>query len=237
MGLFMGKIDIIPGLYQQKLVDFLDSRGVLYKLRKNGLRMEGDQGTLITTLGEFFQVHCLLEEAKNILPEHTALRTEAAKRAVACAWQHGTQVLCDYLQEFRRIHLEGFICFRLRNVISEVRYLARLYAEELVQEEKYREFLMLLQSYVQECVPLVDTVLLLADTAGQHHLFTENGVEITYDYADLEDAASLSNEDDVILSSLLTIAPRVVYLYGEDRSSNPCLVDTIRKIFSVQEIC
>lgn len=241
----METINILPGLYQDALEKFLKQNGMTVTRSEDALVIPGDEAKAAALLGEFLQNRCLLEEAKRVLrPEcglpccpNASLREEAALRAVSCTHKEAEQALLEYFTESHTLHLEGFLRFRMRAAVCEVRYLARLCAEELMQEEKYREFLMLLQSYVQDCVPLIDTVLLLADTAGSHHLFTENGVEITYDYADLEDAESLENEDDVILSSLLTIAPRTVYLYGKDRSANPCLVDTIRKIFSVQEIC
>ena len=127
--------------------------------------------------------------------------------------------------------------FRLRADVADARYTAQLCIRELIQEEKYRDFLMLLQSYVQECEPILENVLLLSDAKGHLHLFAEEGTEVTYEYADLDDAAALQSEEDLILSALLTIAPRCVYLYKRDSEWNTCLVDTIRKIFSVRELC
>ncbi len=234
----MEKITIIPGQYQEALTQFLQHQNIKVTSRGQNLELWGEKDTVAHLLGAFLEKHCLLSEAEKVLAHFEgSFKTQAAERAVACTHKETGKELLNYFTQQNYLHLEGFIRFRLKFQKEEVRYLAHLCAKEILQEEKYREFLMLLQTYVKECEPLVDTVLLMADGAGAHHLYTETGVEITYDYADLEDAEALENEDDVILSSLLTIAPRTVYLYGKDRSANPCLVDTIRKIFSVREIC
>lgn len=234
----MDKITIVPGRYHTSLTEFLHQQNI--KMKKSGQTLEiwGEKNKIATLLGTFIENHCLLAEAEKALFDFDKqFRTQAAERAVSCTHKETGRELTTYFTHQNYLHLEGFVRFRLKFQMKEIRYLAHLCAKELAQEEQYREFLTLLQAYVRESEPLVDTVLLMADGAGTHHLYTETGVEITYDYADLEDVEALESEDDVILSSLLTIAPRTVYLYGKDRSSNPCLVDTIRKIFSVREIC
>ena len=234
----MDKITIVPGQYQNSLTQFLQQTDIKVTSHGQTLELWGEKESIAQIIGTFIENYCLLREAERVLEEFEQdFKKQAAQRAVAYTHKETSKEILAYFTQQNHLHLEGFIRFRLKFQKEEVRYLAHLCAKEILQEEKYRDFLMLLQTYVKECEPLVDTVLLMADGAGAHHLYTETGVEITYDYADLEDAEALENEDDVILSSLLTIAPRTVYLYGKDRSANPCLVDTIRKIFSVREIC
>ncbi|MBR5500575.1 MAG: hypothetical protein IKV74_03520 [Clostridia bacterium] len=232
----MEKFYVIPGTYTQTLqATFKEKISIL----KEGSTWEisAKLETLSEVLCSFIEETYLYKEAQKRFPRGNQRHfTEAFRRAAKNNRKNIAKILQAYLQDNKTLHVEGFLRFRLQEVLSELCYCIQLSLREIEQEEQYRDFLMLLQTYVKDSDPLVDTVLLLADGMGQHHIFTETGIEITYDYADLEDVACLENEDDVILSSLLTIAPRTVYLYGHDHSANPCLVDTIRKIFSVREI-
>ena len=227
---------VIPGTYTQVLQTVF--QGKISILEEGNLwKISAPADTLVPLFCTFAEETYLYKEArKRFVHANERFFTEAFRRAVQNNRKNIAKIFGDYLKEYNTLHVEGFLRFRLQEVLSELCYCIQLSLRELEQEEQYRDFLMLLQTYVKDCDPLVDTVLLLADGMGQHHIFTETGIEITYDYADLEDVACLENEDDVILSSLLTITPRTVYLYGQDRSANPCLVDTIRKIFSVREI-
>lgn len=228
---------VLPGAYTPVLQEVFQTQEMSILEEEKGWQISASPETLTAILCPFIEESYLYKETRKRFDHmDRGIFTEAFRRAAQAHRSKLEEILESYLKEYKTLHVEGFLRFRLRPVLSELCYGIQLTFREIEQEEQYREFLMLLQTYVKECVPLVDTVLLLADSSGQHHLFTENGVEITYDYADLEDAESLENEDDVILSSLLTIAPRTVYLYGENKSANPCLVDTIRKIFSVREI-
>ncbi len=227
---------VFPGTYAQALQEVFQDKISIFK-EAELWKISASAETLVTLLCPFVEENYLYKEArKRFSRTNERIFTEAFQRAAPKNRKNLAKIFSDYLREYNTLHIEGFLRFRIREVLSELCYCIQLALREMEQEEKYRDFLMLLQTYVKDCDPLVDTVLLLADGMGQHHIFTETGIEITYDYADLEDVACLENEDDVILSSLLTIAPRTVYLYGQDRSANPCLVDTIRKIFSVREI-
>lgn len=233
----MEKFYVIPGAYTPVLQEIFQTQKISFFEEGKTWEISVLPETLSALLCPFMEEVYLYKEAqKRFSHIDQRIFTGAFRRAASQNRRKLEEILKGYLKEYKTLHVEGFLRFRLQTVLSELCYCIQLTLREIEQEEQYRDFLMLLQTYVKECVPLVDTVLLLADSGGQHHLFTENGVEITYDYADLEDAESLENEDDVILSSLLTIAPRTVYLYGENKSANPCLVDTIRKIFSVREI-
>lgn len=227
---------VIPGTYTQALQEEIKDKFSIFE-EGNMWRITTERDTLTNVLCPFAEETYLYKEAQCRFPQANQRHfTEAFRRAIQNNRKNIAKVFGDYLEEYHTLHMEGFLRFRLQEVLSELCYCIQLSLREIEQEEQYRDFLMLLQTYVKDCDPLVDTVLLLADGAGQHHIFTETGIEITYDYADLEDVDVLENEDDVILSSLLTIAPRTVYLYGQHHSANPCLVDTIRKIFSVREI-
>jgi putative sporulation protein YtxC len=227
---------IIPGTYTQVLQENFKDK-ILILEKGDSWKISAEPELLAEVLCAFIEEHYLYKEVQRHFPRASQQHfTEAFRRIAQKNRRKVAQLLREFLREHPTIHIEGFLRFRLRTVLSEMCYGMQLSLREIQQEEQYRYFLMLLQTYVKDCDPLVDTVLLLADGTGQHHIFTETGIEITYDYADLEDVDVLENEDDVILSSLLTIAPRTVYLYGQDRSANPCLVDTIRKIFSVREI-
>lgn len=232
----MEKFYVIPGTYTQVLhEEFKDKISILEE--GSTWKISAEPETLTALLCPFTEETYLYKEAHKRFPAaKERIFGEAFRRAIEKNRKNIAKIFEDYLKDYKTLHVEGFLRFRMQEVLAELCYCIQLSLRELEQEEQYRDFLMLLQTYVKDCDPLVDTVLLLADGMGQHHIFTETGIEITYDYADLEDVASLENEDDVILSSLLTIAPRTVYLYGQDRSANPCLVDTIRKIFSVREI-
>ena len=107
--------------------------------------------------------------------------------------------------------------------------------EELLMEREYNEFIKLLRYFVEIQQPKVDTVNVIKNIDNSYKLLDGDWNVISDEL--LEDLAEEVGEnninfDDLLISSLITLAPNKIILHVEITSSNREILDTIRKVFN-----
>jgi putative sporulation protein YtxC len=142
--------------------------------------------------------------------------------------------IIKYLETNNRLLIDGFIKFCLSDYLNEIRFAVELAVEEYQDEKEYNEFIKLLRYFVDSQTPKVLEVNLMMGDNGVFHLWDKNGHKIEEKYMNyyLEDmVANQINLDDVLISILITIAPRKIILHNvsSDKSSKP--VEMIRNVF------
>ncbi len=135
--------------------------------------------------------------------------------------------------------LRGFTAFQLRDLLGEIDTAAELYLKDMVCEQEYHAFIELLQSFVALQEPALEEVHFVADAAGCHHILDADGTDITYhyihDFVDQTGCGELTDvedSDDLVITSLVTMAPHKIFLHNEKLSGNPQLIETIKSIFA-----
>ena len=145
-----------------------------------------------------------------------------------------TNRLLEYINENNYLLVEGFITFCLRDYLAEIKFAVEIAYEELRSEKEYNDFITLLRFYIETQTPKINEVNVLMTSNSYFYLWDGNGMKIDDRYMDYYVNELRFNEinfDDVLISILITIAPRRIILHnGGDLSRQS--VQTILKVFN-----
>lgn len=136
----------------------------------------------------------------------------------------------DYLKENSYIIINGFVNFRLEEYKNELRNLCHDAAEELYAMREYDEFMNMLRFFVSVQAPK-EQVVHLIKTKGILRIHNKRHKDITDIYC--EDSIFSDEgftQEDIILSALITIAPRKIIVH--DKCENERIYDTIANVFT-----
>ncbi|MDD2554629.1 MAG: putative sporulation protein YtxC [Desulfotomaculaceae bacterium] len=143
--------------------------------------------------------------------------------------------LLDFLQNNNRIIIEGFIRFRLKEYIGELKEAADRAVDDFLIEREYREFIHLLKYFVEIQESKIDSVHVLIRGGGVFKLFDDSMEPVRSYYlegyiVDLTD--NEINYEDLLISALITIAPKEITLHYKNKNSFSAPLDTIKNVFT-----
>jgi putative sporulation protein YtxC len=143
--------------------------------------------------------------------------------------------LMDYFDNSNNIILDGFVNFRLKEYIKDLEDIVDKAVDDFLMDREYREFIRLLRYFVDIQEPKLDTVHVIVGYDNRYTLLDESKKEITneciQEYVN-EIAEGEINYDDLLVSSLITFAPRKIIIHGNDQFRNKELMETIKNVFS-----
>jgi len=145
-----------------------------------------------------------------------------------------------YLEENERLHLEGFLRFRLGDYRTEVVEAAEAAIEERLMERQYQEFMSLLKSMVQWQDTKTSTVHVLHSGGHSFRLLDEEMRPLEHQAeSEMEEkekaATSIANnreeaeEESLLVSRLLAASPRHLFIHTPEPESQ--VIRTIIGIF------
>lgn len=142
--------------------------------------------------------------------------------------------IIEHMKSNNRLLVDGFINFCLQDYLIEIKHAVEVALQELKNEKEYGEFINLLHYFVETQKPKINEVNLMMSQEGIYCLWDGNGAAIDEKYIRYYLNEMLLNQislDDVLVSILITIAPRRIILHhcGEETSSESMLV--IRNVF------
>jgi putative sporulation protein YtxC len=144
------------------------------------------------------------------------------------------QKVIEYLSGSNQIILDGFIKFRLKEYVNELREAADKAVDDFLIEREYREFIQLLRYFVEIQEPRYELVHIVIRDGKNYSLFDENlqGIKTN----SLEGCVmELSNNeiscDDLFVSMLITLSPRNITIHRDGETQSPLAVDTIVNVF------
>ncbi len=141
----------------------------------------------------------------------------------------------DYLKEDRMMLLDGFVAFRLKDYEALLESLCQRLREQYFAKREYEDFVALLKYFVgiQENRP--ELVQIMIRPAGGYVLLDEKGEDMTAEsFAEFLEGEFLLTEeayDDLLLSVLITLAPKNILLHGRENVTNRELFHTILRVF------
>lgn len=144
------------------------------------------------------------------------------------------QKLMEFLHTNNRIIIDGFIRFRLKEYIGELRDAADRAVDDFLMEREYREFIQLLKYFVEYQEPKVELVHVLIKAGGVFKLFDEKKEPIKSEYLEgfiIDLVDSEINYEDLLVSALITIAPRSITLHYKHEGYSATL-ETIKNVFT-----
>ncbi|MGE5588201.1 MAG: sporulation protein YtxC [Clostridia bacterium] len=137
----------------------------------------------------------------------------------------------DYLDTASCLVLDGFVRFRLKWFVEELREAADAAVDDYMIEREYNEFIRLLKYFVDVQEPRIDEVHVVTRPGGLFRLLDSAGKVVDNDYLegvapDLVDVEV--DYEDLLISALISVSPRKIVLHlgrGEG------VGDTIRRVF------
>ena len=143
--------------------------------------------------------------------------------------------LMDYFDNSNNIILDGFVNFRLKEYIKDLEEVVDKAVDDFLMDREYREFIRLLRYFVDIQEPKLDTVHVIVSYDNRYTLLDEAKKEITneciQEYVN-EIAEGEINYDDLLVSSLITFAPRKIVIHCSGQFRNKELMETIKNVFS-----
>jgi len=142
-----------------------------------------------------------------------------------------------YLLAQRTVHLDGFVTFRLKDYTASLEREVDAAVDEFMLDREYREFVRLLHYFVEVQPPKLVEVHVLLQGDGRFEMRDESMQPLPDDVAAefrLESQGSEINLEDVLVSSLITVAPAQVTVHGDDRAQEMPSVRTARQVFGAR---
>ena len=135
----------------------------------------------------------------------------------------------EYLRENNFIIINGFVNFRLDDYKNELKNLCHDAAEELYALREYDEFLNMLSFFISVQSPK-EVLVHIVKKGGSLRILNKRHKDITNHYCE---EAIFADEDfgaeDIVLSALITIAPRKILIH--DKKENERIYETITSVF------
>lgn len=142
--------------------------------------------------------------------------------------------LMSYIKFNAYVDLEGFIQFRLNEFRKEIENKIDRAIGDYLMEKEYNEFIKLLKYFVDIQDAKIDEINIFMDMDGKYSLYDDKGMFIDDEYLE-EIAKEMTDKDvgydDVLISSLITLAPKKIILHPSYNMMNKEIVNTISKVF------
>lgn len=144
------------------------------------------------------------------------------------------QKVLEYMHGNNRIILDGFIKFRLKEYISELREAADSAVDDFLMEREYREFIQLLKYFVGIQEPRYELIHVLIKPEKYFVLYDEKFQVVKRDCLEgciIELSENEISYDDLLVSVLITLSPSRITIHYEGECGIPVAIDTIMNVF------
>ncbi|WP_027365525.1 putative sporulation protein YtxC [Desulfotruncus alcoholivorax] len=144
------------------------------------------------------------------------------------------QKLTEYLSANNNLIIDGFIRFRLKDYINQLYDVADQAVDDFLMEREYKEFIELLRYFVEIQEPKADLVNVVLRDDGVFKLYDEKNQPINSDYLRdfmIDLVENEINYEDLLISALITIAPREVRFHSGNGELASSTVNTIKSVF------
>ena len=143
--------------------------------------------------------------------------------------------ILEYLENHHELVLEGFINFRLKEYREKLVQTVDKAADDYVMDLEYKEFIRVLQCFIDIQEPQVEEVHVIVVESGIYKIVDAQGKIINnHNFENfLLRRDEHINHDDLLITALITIAPYhvMLHLHDHDDGVERHVVETIKKIF------
>lgn len=145
--------------------------------------------------------------------------------------------IIQYFKQSQELNVEGFVRFRLKEYIEELKLAVEMAVDDFIIEKEYNEFIELLKYFVELQEPRIDLVNVLRKENGSFQILDKSGGIINNEYLEGYFAEMFEEEveyEDLLVSALINIAPLKIMLHFQNDETEK----TVRKIFCQKvEVC
>ena len=138
------------------------------------------------------------------------------------------------IEENNEINIGGFLTFRTKELRGDLEHIVDKVVEEYMVEKEYNEFIKLLKYFVDVQESKVDEVNIFVEKNGDYSLRDEDGNDLMGNLMlDLPQVKfdCKENQEELIISTLITSAPKKVIIHCVEHCKNKELIQTISKVF------
>ncbi|MFL0194583.1 putative sporulation protein YtxC [Clostridium sp. WILCCON 0269] len=143
--------------------------------------------------------------------------------------------ICACMDENREINIEGFITFRMKEVLEDLEVIIDKVVEKYMVEKEYNEFIKLLKYFVEIQESKIDYLSIIIGNDGNYVIKDKYEEDITEGFLkDLTELKYSANTelDDILISALITNSPEKIVIHCVENCKNMELIDTIKKVFT-----
>lgn len=138
------------------------------------------------------------------------------------------------LEENDEINIKGFITFRMKELREDIEDIIDIIVEDYMVEKEYKEFVKLLKYFVDIQESKIDEINIYIQENGGYILKDENGNDVFDEFIKELSECKIDTEanvEDIIISGLITNAPKHVIIHRKDKCINSEFIDTIFNVF------
>ncbi|MBZ9636376.1 putative sporulation protein YtxC [Clostridium sp. FP1] len=138
------------------------------------------------------------------------------------------------IEENNEINISGFLTFRTKALKTDLECMVDKVVEEYMVEKEYNEFINLLKYFVEIQESKVDEINILIEKNGEYYLRDEQGNDLAGDMLmELPKVKfdSKENTEELIISTMITSAPKKIIIHCAYNCKNKELLQTISKVF------
>jgi len=140
----------------------------------------------------------------------------------------------ECINENQELNVEGFITFRMRKLRSDIERIIDKVVERYMVEREYKEFVKLLKYFVeiQECK--IEEINIIIEENNNYIVKNGKGKDLYHDFINeiMQEQGNVDlNMEDILISGLITSAPKNINIYGKENCTNKEFLDTIENVF------
>lgn len=140
----------------------------------------------------------------------------------------------ECLEENTEINIQGFITFRMKELRSGIEDIIEKVIEGYMVEKEYKEFVKLLKYFVDIQESRIEEVNIYIQDGGGYIIKDKCGKDIFEEFIKELSECKVDTEaniEDIIISGLITNAPKNVIIHGKEKCNNKEFLNTIINVF------
>ncbi|MEG1547579.1 MAG: sporulation protein YtxC [Clostridia bacterium] len=210
--------------YNELLVDDADKSNVAARLTDEmdmNVWCEALSGVLLRDVAHFE-----LARMVNMLPIPLTQKQMVLPEAIKCSREVGSastirRMLAEHYRNCDKLNLEGFVRFRMQDVMAGWEMCVMRAAEELMLQNEYLELMSVLSAFVQLQPSRIKDVSVILNPDGSCTLTDDMDSRIDYEKC----------TEDGVVSVLVGLAPERITVYDLSGGQNTMLAEVLIRVF------
>lgn len=140
----------------------------------------------------------------------------------------------ECLEENNELNINGFITFRMRELKNDIERVIDKVVEKYMVEKEYREFIKLLKYFVDIQESKVSRIDIIIDKDGNYKIVDDENNNLFDEFMNELTECKVgvnANIEDIIISGLITNAPKKIVIHEKKYCTNKEFIDTIINVF------
>jgi len=223
--------------YNEKIKEIINLyvSNILYRIVIDNYRKK-EMFEFLTDNYFFLKQHEIFEVEDEIVKVLKYEETTKNEDSMYCLNRINSMVekIKECISEKQEINIDGFITFRMRKLRGDIEKIIDKVVERYIVEKEYKEFVKLLKYFVeiQECK--IEEINIIIEENNNYIIKNREGKDLYYDFLKeitAEQGRIELNTEDVLISGLITNAPKNIIIYGKENCTNKEFLDTIENVF------